>query len=98
MVGATVLSHWIALVSNGRSLPPASCLISPWPLVVSNDLTVPKYFMVSSFLGTRRKWRRAARRRQRWREVRLSAQDRRFRLVASDLMDRFSEKTIDKFA
>jgi hypothetical protein len=28
-------------------------LISPWPLLVSNDLTVPKYFMVCSFVGER---------------------------------------------
>jgi hypothetical protein len=33
--------------------PPVSGLISPWPLLVSNELTVPKYFMVSSFVGTR---------------------------------------------
>jgi hypothetical protein len=31
-------------------------MISPWPLIVSNDLTVPKYFMVSSFVDRRQNW------------------------------------------
>src|SRR4051794_40499896 len=82
MVGGFSLPHEIAALSKRRSSPPASCLISPWPSAVSKDLTVPKYFMLSSFVGTRRNRRVAARRRQRWRKERLSAKNRRFRLVA----------------
>jgi hypothetical protein len=43
----------IALDSKRRSFPPVSGLISPWPLIVSNDFTVPKYFMVCSLVGER---------------------------------------------
>src|ERR1044071_6167941 len=49
----------------------------------SNNFTVPKSFMMISFFAeTAVIGRLAAKRRQRWRKVRTSAQDRRFRLVA----------------